>query len=535
MSFRAPVLVSPTASRVLATLALLLVGAGSALHVVPARAAGTYEVFALPLQSPDAGPRTVEADPDLAGGVASPFGWHDTDGVPGAEYTIARGNNTHVYPDTDGDHLPDPGGEPDGGAGLSFQFPLDLTQEPSAYGDAAITNAFYWINVLHDVLYAAGFDEAAGNFQESNYGRGGLGGDAIEVELRRPGFNNAFWDVLPDGQPTRFRLLVFNLTNPDRDSALSAHLLAFLYGEAMAQRLVGGPATVSCLNADESEAMAYGWGDWLALVVTASAGDTGPDPRGLAPYLMGQPADGAGVRLTPYSTNMAVDFATYDDIRGGTQQKAGWVWATMLWDLYWNLVDAHGFSSDLYADPSAGGNVLALHLVVDAMKRLPCNPGFVDGRTALLEADAALTGGVNCDGIWDAFAGRGLGFSASQGSPASLNDGIEAYDVPPPGSCVAGLGAPVAGASPGLRLDAPSPFRGRTTITLTVPHAAPVRVRVFDVAGREVAALVDEPLDAGTHRWDWAPATEGGVSSSVLFVRATAGPLRTTRRIVHLR
>ena len=50
----------------------------------------TYSVFASPKESPDDGARTDEVDPDLAGGInpatgASPYGWHDTNGVPGAE------------------------------------------------------------------------------------------------------------------------------------------------------------------------------------------------------------------------------------------------------------------------------------------------------------------------------------------------------------------------------------------------------------------------------------------------------------------
>ena len=33
---------------------------------------------------------------------------------------------------------------------------------------AAIVNLFYWNNLMHDVFYYMGFDEASGNFQESN-------------------------------------------------------------------------------------------------------------------------------------------------------------------------------------------------------------------------------------------------------------------------------------------------------------------------------------------------------------------------------
>ena len=70
------------------------------------------------------------------------------------------------------------------------------------------------------------------------------------------------------------------------------------------------------------------------------------------------------------------------------------------------------------------------------MKLQPCSPGFVDGRDAILAADTALYGGAyNCI-IWEAFAIRGLGYSASQGATSSKTDGVEAFDLPP------GLGSP---------------------------------------------------------------------------------------------
>ena len=85
----------------------------------------------------------------------------------------------------------------------------------------------------------------------------------------------------------------------------------------------------------------------------------------------------------------------------------------MLWDMYWGLIDVHGFNSDVYGDSTTGGNNLAIQLVLDGMKLQPCSPGFVDGRDAILQADQILTGGENECTIWEAFANRGLGFSAS--------------------------------------------------------------------------------------------------------------------------
>jgi hypothetical protein len=103
----------------------------------------------------------------------------------------------------------------------------------------------------------------------------------------------------------------------------------------------------------------------------------------------------------------------------------------MLWDMVWTLINNHGYNPNIYEDWSTGGNNLAFQLVMDGMKFQPCSPGFVDGRDAILLADQSLTGGQNQCLIWQAFANRGLGLSADQGSANSITDGTEAFDMPP--------------------------------------------------------------------------------------------------------
>ena len=66
--------------------------------------------------------------------------------------------------------------------GCDFDFPIDLTEHAQNYRDAAVANLFYVNNMIHDVLYRYGFDEASGNFQANNYGRGGDGGDYVRAE-----------------------------------------------------------------------------------------------------------------------------------------------------------------------------------------------------------------------------------------------------------------------------------------------------------------------------------------------------------------
>src|SRR5262245_23982857 len=169
---------------------------------------GSYNVFARPKENPDEGPRTLEVDPAVS--PASPFDWQDTNGVPGAEFSITRGNNAWAYTDRDADNKPDLNGSPDGGPLLLFNFPLDLTQRPVEYRSAAVTNLFYWNNIVHDVLYNYGFDEAAGNFQANNYGRGGKGTDAVDAEAQDgSAVNNANFGTPPDGKNPRMQMFEF--------------------------------------------------------------------------------------------------------------------------------------------------------------------------------------------------------------------------------------------------------------------------------------------------------------------------------------
>ncbi|HMB71163.1 MAG TPA: FlgD immunoglobulin-like domain containing protein, partial [bacterium] len=80
----------------------------------------------------------------------------------------------------------------------------------------------------------------------------------------------------------------------------------------------------------------------------------------------------------------------------------------------------------------------------------------------------------------------------------------------------------------------PNPFSNRTDIHFTLSNRSPVRLDVFDVGGRLVRTLVDEPRDAGEHRasWDGRSATGAPVSAGVYFYRLNTDDLSETRKIV---
>ena len=213
-----------------------------------------------------------------------------------------------------------------------------------------------------------------------------------------------------------------------KDGTFDNGIMAHEYGHGISNRLTGGPTNGGCLN--NQEQMGEGWSDYLGLVMTIEPGDHGTDGRGIGTYAISQPTTGVGIRPTRYSTNMSVNPSTYNTIKtAAVPHGVGYVWATMLWEMTWELIYQYGFDPDIYN--GTGGNNLAMQLVIDGMKLQPCGPGFVTGRDAIIQADINNNQGANQCKIWKAFAKRGLGYGASQGSANSTTDGVESFAMPP--------------------------------------------------------------------------------------------------------
>jgi hypothetical protein len=265
----------------------------------------------------------------------------------------------------------------------------------------------------------------------------------------------------------------------DRDGSLDNGIIGHEYGHGISNRLTGGPNNTSCLG--NSEQMGEGWSDYVGMMITIEPGDEGTDARGIGTFATGNPITGGGIREAPYSTDFAVNDYTYADINGNVSvpHGVGFVWASMIWDMTWDLIDANGGTiGDVYGGTS--GNNIAMQLVVDGMKLQACNPGFVDGRDAILEADLITNGGENQCLIWEAFARRGLGASATQGSSQSLSDGVEAFDLPP--NCA--LGTSDAGTSRNFSIY-PNPSNGNINIS-SIVDAGDVTISIVDLNGRTV-------------------------------------------------
>ncbi len=235
-------------------------------------------------------------------------------------------------------------------------------------------------------------------------------GDIIKAAMKKGIVNVSF--VLPAGQkPERI--------DGDFDNGIVVHE----YTHGISNRLTGGRRSADCLN--NQEQMGEGWSDFFALIATVKPGDKPTDNRGVGNFANRTAPDGIGIRTYPYTTDMKVNLNTYAHTTAAETHRLGEVWTTMAWDLYWAMVEAEGFDPDLVN--GKGGNNKAIQLVMDGMKLQKCQPGFVDGRDAILAADELNYKGAHKCLIWDVFARRGLGMNANQGSSLNAADVIEGF------------------------------------------------------------------------------------------------------------
>ena len=248
----------------------------------------------------------------------------------GADTTQTNGNNVDAYLDVNATNS-GIGPRPNGGKSLTFDSPIDLTQDPTTYSDAATTNLFYLDNVAHDVLYKYGFDEAAGNFQLNDYGKGGVGGDPVFAEDESGSQHRTVQQLdmatPPDGQSPVQSMYLFNQTftgntlTPRRDGSLDATVAIHEINHGTNHRLTGGPSLANGLQTVQSGGMDEGWADWYALMFTQLATDGESTPRPIANYAFGLPDSATGIRTFPYAYDMSIDPRTIGDLQRRLQRR----------------------------------------------------------------------------------------------------------------------------------------------------------------------------------------------------------------------
>ena len=80
-----------------------------------------------------------------------------------------------------------------------------------------------------------------------------------------------------------------------------------------------------------------------------------------------------------------------------------------------------------------------------------------------------------------------------------------------------------------LEQNYPNPFNPSTTIRYAVEEATPVRLRVFDVGGREVAQLVNETKSPGVYETKFEA---DNLPSGIYLYRLEAGEFSETRSMI---
>jgi len=272
-----------------------------------------------------------------------------------------------------------------------------------------------------------------------------------------------------------------NLAVGYKNSSFDNGVMIHEYGHGISNRLTG--QGYNCLT--NLEQMGEGWSDFFALMLTNTPSYTSTTARGIATYSVNSATTAGGIRQYRYTTNMNVNPHTYADTNatGGQPHAVGEIWATMLWDLHWAMAAKYGYNYDITADPNSG-SAKALQLVMDGLKLQPCNPNFVSGRDAILQADQLAGGMDNCL-IWNVFAKRGLGLTASAGTAASITDQVEKFDVP--AACVLATEDIAKNKAFGIY---PNPAKGEFFIKSapTVGNAT-IKVEVLDMNGKLVKTL----------------------------------------------
>ncbi|MDD4857992.1 MAG: FlgD immunoglobulin-like domain containing protein, partial [Candidatus Krumholzibacteria bacterium] len=83
----------------------------------------------------------------------------------------------------------------------------------------------------------------------------------------------------------------------------------------------------------------------------------------------------------------------------------------------------------------------------------------------------------------------------------------------------------------------PNPFRGSTSIELSVPEGCQARIAIYDAAGRRVRELFSKTLCRGSHSFVWDGADDAGrtVAAGIYFAAGSAGKARTEKKIVFLK
>ncbi len=314
------------------------------------------------------------------------------------------------------------------------------TYPGSAFQQGSVTQLFYISNWYHDEMYRLGFTEQARNFQNSNFGRGGVEADRVRGEGQdSSGTNNANFSTPADGGRGRMQMYIWTGPNPDIDGNLDAEVVIHEFSHGLSNRLHGNG---SGLSINMSRGMGEGWSDFYAQAMLSEPNDPINGVYAMGGYDTYLGTGGFvsnyyyGIRRFPKAVKAftggpgnlphnPLTFADADQSQinlgdgaygrgpfGSTTADAvhnlGEIWSSALWEVRARMITRLGW---------ANGNRKILQLVTDGMKLAPLGPTFLSERDAIIAAAQASSVAPEATDdvadVWAGFALRGIGANAS--------------------------------------------------------------------------------------------------------------------------
>jgi len=316
----------------------------------------------------------------------------------------------------------------------------------------SVIHMFYLMNLYHDELYRLGWTEQAVNFQQDNFGRGGIGLDRVSAEGQdSSGTNNANFSTPADGGRGRMQMYIWTGPTPDYDGTVDSDIIIHEVTHGLSNRLHGNS---SGLSTNMARGMGEGWGDFYGHAMLSEPSDpingiytTG----GYATYLGASGYTGNyyyGIRRFPKAVmaftggpnNRPHNPLTFADLNAGcvltdgaftrgpfgvaqcdAVHNAGEIWSSALWEVRAKFIQRLTW---------AVGNRQVLQYVTDGMKLSPIGPTFLQERDAIISSALATGTGADVADLWAGFAIRGMGFSSRVTAPGTPAVVVEAFDLP---------------------------------------------------------------------------------------------------------
>jgi extracellular elastinolytic metalloproteinase len=330
------------------------------------------------------------------------------------------------------------------GSGEGFCEPLcswrdNTNANRTANREFSTAQLFWYVNTFHDHLAAPpiGFTSSSGGFEA---GADHVLAQSLDGALRGKR-NNATMLTLPDGQGALMEVDLFRFDvdgAPTRyDGSHDAGLVYHEYAHALSDRLVVGADGLGALFGAQGTALAEGFSDFYALDFlaetepaavqdTATPGEVrfgrwlGEVRTEAVDCAVGQAGPTNECPGTETAGAGGYDYGDFGEI--GTDpvepHDNGEIWAQTLWSVRTAITGADATSEEL---------ARVRRYITDGLRLAPDYPTFLEMRNAILQAAFNATGGQDLVTLWQVFASRGMGWSATDGTQP-----VPAFDMPPP-------------------------------------------------------------------------------------------------------